>query len=55
MLYVTKPADLADLKERIHQVGLMSANTRRNNLDNFYLWPGHHQVADGDHFEHFIK
>jgi len=43
---VTKPADLADLKEQIHQVSLMSADTRRNVLDNFYLWSEYCQAAE---------
>jgi len=45
-----RPADLADLKERIvHEVGFISADMRRNVLNNFYLRLGHCQTAEGDY------
>jgi len=45
-----------DLRERIvHQVGFISADVRRNVLDNFYLRLGHCQAAKRGQFEHFIK
>lgn len=55
-VYVTKPANLADLRERIlHQVNLISPEMRRNVLNEFYLRLGHCQAADGRQFEHLIQ
>jgi len=52
-VYATKPADIANLRERIvHQIGLISADMKQNVLDNFYL---HYQIIEEGQFEYFIK
>ncbi|EFN83658.1 hypothetical protein EAI_02637, partial [Harpegnathos saltator] len=51
-VYATKPANLADFKERIlYQVNLISPKMGRNVLNEFYLRLGHCQAADGRQFE----
>lgn len=55
-VYATKPANFADFRERIiHQVDLISAEMRRNVINNFYLRLGHCQAADGGQFEHLLN
>jgi len=54
-IYATKPVDLADFSERIHQVDLISGDMRQNILDNFYLQLGHCQAVEKSQFAHFIK
>ncbi|EFN80694.1 hypothetical protein EAI_01480, partial [Harpegnathos saltator] len=51
-VYATKPADLADLRERIPN--LILPKMRRKVLKEFHLRLGHCQVADGRQFEHLI-
>ncbi|EFN77126.1 hypothetical protein EAI_04411, partial [Harpegnathos saltator] len=51
-VYTTKPANLADLRERIlHQINLVSPEMRRNVLNEFHLQLDHCQVVDGRQFE----
>lgn len=55
-VYKTKPASLAELRQRIiDESRLISRESWRNVIDAFYHRLGYCQINNGAHFEHLIK